>query len=470
MLVAAGWVWTKPSVPSLFFAKVALAEDARPIPTPLANGQVVYVVVEGDTLDSISAEFGISATRLRDLNRLPDDADVITGMRLLLARTNSVDGESEPTATAELSPTATAEPSPPTATITPTLTPTNQATQTPQATATVQPTATPTVTPTATLTPTATTPSTPAPTLNPLWPTPVTDGRVFHIVESGDSLLTLAERYQLTIKQLLTLNGLDDSTTLFLGQKILLGYGATSTPVATATPKRDPLPELSADGSYIHIIQAKDTVYGVALRYGLTPQHLLILNKLDDDSVLKSGDELILGYPETLLPNKQNIAQPSKFASTRVENETFIHIVQSGDTVERLSKRYEYETVEKFLEVTGLESDTILKVGAELVVGRTTPKEPEIVATETATPTLPPTATSTRRPTVTPTPSPTPTETPLPTATPDPTLAAPSLDPEEPPKTNYLAFLGLFASLLLLGAITLYLWLDRHNHPKQGNE
>lgn len=446
----------------LFSQNRVLGQEARPIPTPLANGQVVYVVEENDTLDSISVEFGISVAKLRDLNRLPQDAEVIVGMRLLLVRANSSeDGQSQATATTEIEPSA--EPATPTPTSAPTLTPTLVPTEEP--TGTPQPTLTPTLTPTETATPE------PIATLNPLLPTPLADGRLFHLVEAGDTLLSISKKYKITTADLFALNGLDDSSTLYLGQKILLGYGATATPLATATPKLYPLPELSADGRYLYIVQAKDTIYGIALRYGLKPQDLLMLNKLDDNSVLKSGDQLLLGYRETLRPNAQNIAVPSKFASARLrEDGAFLHVVQPGETVERVAERYGYETLDQFLEVSGLATDSILKAGGDIVVGYTTSKPVEITPTATITPTVIPTATATRRPTIAPrlTATPLPTETLAPTSTVTVTVVAPGEEPKETPKTNYLAFLGLFASLLVLGGITLFLWLDRHNHPKHG--
>ena len=449
----------------LFPQNKVLGQEARPIPTPLANGQVVYVVEENDTLDSISAEFGISVAKLRDLNRLPQDAEVIVGMRLLLVRATDSSEEEQTQATA----TTESEPSAEAATLTPTLSPTEEPTGTPEPT--VTPTETPELTVTPTVTPTETATPEPIATLNPLLPTPVSDGRLFHLVESGDTLLLISNKYKIKTADLLALNGLDDSSTLYLGQKILLGYGATATPLATATPKLSPLPELSADGRYLHIIQPNDTIYGIAIRYGLKPQDLLMLNKLDDNSVLKRDDQLLLGYPETLRPNAQNIAVPSQFVSARLRDDgAFLHVVQPGETVERVAERYGYETLDQFLEVSGLDKDSILKAGGDIVVGYKTAKPEEIVATATNTPTVTPTATSTRRPTVTPraTATPLPTETVVSTPVATVTVMAPGEEPNEAPETNYLAFLGLFASLLVLGGITLFLWLDRHNQPKHG--
>jgi LysM repeat protein len=102
--------------------------------------------------------------------------------------------------------------------------------------------------PTATLDPSLPT-STPAPTATPAaTATPRPDGAVVHVVQSGDTLSGIAKQYQVTVEQLIQLNGLTDANKLLVGQELVISVPtttATTATVATATPM-PPLPTPTA--------------------------------------------------------------------------------------------------------------------------------------------------------------------------------------------------------------------------------
>lgn len=72
-----------------------------PTPTPGADGRIVYIVQEGDTLWRISAITGVSLDELRRLNNLTGDT-VTPGQQLLIGMAGPAE---QPTATAGSSPT-----------------------------------------------------------------------------------------------------------------------------------------------------------------------------------------------------------------------------------------------------------------------------------------------------------------------------------------------------------------------------
>lgn len=112
-----------------------------PTATPRPDGAVVHVVAEGDSLNLIASQYGITPERIKELNALDDINVLWVGQELVIAI---------PEPTAIPSPTATADP--PTATVAPTETPMPPSptpTLTPLPTATAMPlapTATPVVT------------------------------------------------------------------------------------------------------------------------------------------------------------------------------------------------------------------------------------------------------------------------------------------------------------------------------------
>lgn len=90
--------------------------------------------------------------------------------------------------------------------------PTVIATQIPMATTTPSPTAPPSPTPTATATAAPT--ATPAPTSAP--------SRRVHVVESGETLLEIAENYGVSVDALMEANGIDDADTLAVGDELVI--------------------------------------------------------------------------------------------------------------------------------------------------------------------------------------------------------------------------------------------------------
>jgi LysM repeat protein len=71
------------------------------------------------------------------------------------------------------------------------------------------------------------------------WPTPRPDGTIVHIVESGDTLLGIANRYGVSVDELLALNGLERTTILTIGQNIVIAF---LTPTPTLAPSDTPSP------------------------------------------------------------------------------------------------------------------------------------------------------------------------------------------------------------------------------------
>jgi LysM repeat protein len=77
--------------------------------------------------------------------------------------------------------------------------------------------------------------------------TPKEDGSIFHVVEIGQALWSIAKAYDVTIPQLISLNSLSENAVIYEGQSLLirLPFTATPSPTTTQTPKsptRTPIP------------------------------------------------------------------------------------------------------------------------------------------------------------------------------------------------------------------------------------
>ena len=67
--------------------------------------------------------------------------------------------------------------------------------------------------------------------------TPNPDGSIVHVVQSGDTLFALALAYDVPIDRIYSLNNLDASSILSIGQEIIIKASGSSAPAVTPTPE-----------------------------------------------------------------------------------------------------------------------------------------------------------------------------------------------------------------------------------------
>jgi LysM repeat protein len=236
--------------------------------------------------------------------------------------------------------------------------------------------------------------------------TPDADGKVYHIVQPGQSFWSIAIAYKITIADLEKWNNLSKDSKLQIGQKLFIPTGntvgyATPTPVgmvAVSTP--------DVEGKIIHTVQAYQTLTSIAQAYGIKIETILKLNGLSEDWPLQIGQKLVI-QAGTITPS------PTPKPLTPIEKLTpaadgkYYHTVQSGETLSWIASLYEI-TLADLLSWNGLDINAILRPDQKLLLQVTPP------ATLTFTP-MPATATFTPTPV---TPKPTSTATLAPTHTP----------------------------------------------------
>ena len=159
-----------------------------------------------------------------------------------------------------------------------TITPTSTATVT--VTATKKPTATLTATPTSTevVTPTETPTSTTTPTIS---------GPSWYIVQQGDYLSTIAEKFGVDLLVLIQMNPGIDPNKIKVGDKILIP------PPGTQLNTPTPIPE-GWTGDITYIVVTGDTLEGIAAKFNSTVQAIVKKNKITNQNDIKAGDKLIV--------------------------------------------------------------------------------------------------------------------------------------------------------------------------------
>jgi LysM repeat protein len=120
---------------------------------------------------------------------------------------------------------------------------------------------------------------------------PDADGRIIHEVQPYQALITIAEAYKVSMEQILSLNGLQADWPLQIGQKLVISPGnITPSPTLSAIQMLTP----AADGSYYHTVQGGETLSLIANMYEIPLVDLMNWNGLDDSSIIRPDQKLLL--------------------------------------------------------------------------------------------------------------------------------------------------------------------------------
>jgi LysM repeat protein len=155
-----------------------------------------------------------------------------------------------------------------------------------------KPTSTPTITSTSTFTPKPTTTSTATVTLTPTempptetplpTETPTLSVPSWYIVEEGDTLSSIALKFNVGLIVLLNMNPGIDPNAIKVGDKIIIP--APNTTLDTATP----IPE-GWRGIIDYTIAPGETLIGIAIKFNSTVQKIMELNKITNQNDIQAG-------------------------------------------------------------------------------------------------------------------------------------------------------------------------------------
>jgi len=231
---------------------------------------------------------------------------------------------------------------------------------------------------------------------------PDKDGRVFHVVEAGQSLWAIAIAYKITVKDLEVWNNISKEWKLQIGQRLFIpgnnteGY-ATPTPVGMVQ-----LSKADSSGKIIHEVQVYQTLTTIAQAYGVNIDRILALNGLQIDSILSIGQRLLIN-PGSVTPTATPHPLTAIEKLTPESDGRYYHEVQSGETLSWIANLYEI-SVTALMAWNGLDSTSILHPEQKLILQVTPPAtETQTPAPATLTPTVttvPSTSTATHIPTV----------------------------------------------------------------------
>jgi membrane-bound lytic murein transglycosylase D len=347
-------------------SRAAAADDAGTAGTAgtvrNASASELYEVRSGDTVSTIAERFGLKTAELRAINNLEGDR-IRAGQKLIVtAPGGPAQAASAPAAQASAPQASAAQASP------------------------AQPR-------------TASAPAAPAQSA-PAAQAGLIPATASYVVQNGDTVGTIAQRFGLRTADFRQLNHLDGDL-IRAGQTVLVPAGSDQ-PAAQASAgpaPRTPAPaappasagSASAPGG-LYEVKSGDTVSTIAERFGLRSAELRALNNLSGDSI-RIGQKLrvVSGSAPSAAPS----ASPTSPGSSAASAPGGLYEVKSGDTVSTIAERFGLRSAE-LRALNNLSGDRI-RIGQKLRVSGSAPSAAAGPAARTPAPATSP-ATSTTSP------------------------------------------------------------------------
>lgn len=115
-----------------------------------------------------------------------------------------------------------------------------------------------------------------------------------HTVQVGESLTTIARRYEVTVPALIAANALARPDRLAVGQRLQIPVAAAAAPALAPPQSGAAAPAFPGDDPFIHVVEPGETLLDIARRYQLTPEDLQRYNGIADPGQLAVGDRLAI--------------------------------------------------------------------------------------------------------------------------------------------------------------------------------
>lgn len=185
-----------------------------------------------------------------------------------------------------------------------------------------------------------------------------------HLVRPGDTLFSLALRYQMSVDELATLNAMSPRATLLAGRGLRVPLvqaanaraaepagapageaGATAVAAALASGHDD---RAGSGDEQTIVVQPGDTLYGIAERFGTDIETLKAANGLPFDGSIRAGEVLIVRGGTVPKPVDGSPATPATGPAAAIgsgisgsEGATSVEvIVAPGDTLTTIAERH----------------------------------------------------------------------------------------------------------------------------------
>ncbi|WP_204171664.1 LysM peptidoglycan-binding domain-containing protein [Staphylococcus sp. GDY8P100P] len=170
------------------------------------------------------------------------------------------------------------------------------------------------------------------------------EGATTYKVQSGDSLWSIANKYNMSVSKLKSLNNI--TSNVIFPKQVLTVSGTTSSSSSTTT---------SSNTTY-YTVKSGDSLSSIAVKYGTSYQKIMSLNGLNNYVI----------YPGQRLKVSGSTSTSTSGSTSSNTSTTSYYTVKSGDSLSAIAAKYG-TTYKKIMELNGL-SDYFIYPGQRLKV------------------------------------------------------------------------------------------------------
>ncbi|MEN7546425.1 LysM peptidoglycan-binding domain-containing protein [Rapidithrix thailandica] len=162
-------------------------------------------------------------------------------------------------------------------------------------------------------------------------PTTVNPSATTHTVVKGETLYGIARNYQKNVKDLIAWNNLGGDLNVKVGQVLYLAPSANASTYSQATT----LP--TVENGY-HVVRAGENLYSIAELYNITAQNLRTWNNIPQGNDVYAGQKLIV---DNLLAPAGTVNTPPTYTNSGNAAVSDYHTVMKGETLFAISRKYQ---------------------------------------------------------------------------------------------------------------------------------
>ncbi|MGL1901874.1 MAG: LysM peptidoglycan-binding domain-containing protein [Fibrobacterales bacterium] len=151
-------------------------------------------------------------------------------------------------------------------------------------------------------------------------------------VKSGDNLYTIARKFGVSLKELLSWNKLAHKSVLHVGQKLKL-YGVEGVDNRVIEPKE-------GKGAYVlHSVKSGESLYTIANKYGVTLAQLKKLNSLNRSRIYPGQKLKVTPVSQAkVVPKKKS--KVAKKSTIKKSSSKIRHRVRGGESIYKIALKY----------------------------------------------------------------------------------------------------------------------------------
>ncbi len=149
----------------------------------------------------------------------------------------------------------------------------------------------------------------------------ISKSTITYTVKSGDTLSEIAQRQGMSLSELYSINGINQSHVLKVGEKLKV-YSTSSSSNSNSSSS-----STASKNIVTYTVKSGDTLSEIAQRQGMSLSELYSINGINQSHVLKVGEKLKL------------YARITPTAQTTTEKHVITYVVKSGDSLLQIALR-----------------------------------------------------------------------------------------------------------------------------------